>query len=141
MGCSESTLRRREEQWDWVERLTEYDSGMLQQASDARSKAELELYEEQLARARTVAERAEELLALVECSLKHHLAAGTVLQGRELPLVMARGLQGIGGCHEHRGDGSWSCRSFGRSIDLVLRFRGCYGFNQQMGGKNQKLQH
>ena len=87
VGCSESTLRRRAEQWDWVERLVDYDSGMLQQASDARSKAELERYEEQLesfrqeqlARARTVGDRAEELLAMFERSMRHHLEAGTVL--------------------------------------------------------------
>ena len=78
---------------------------MLQQASDARSKAELERYEEQpesfrqeqLARARTVAERAEELLALVECSLKHHLESGTVLQGQELPSVMAAACKALEG--------------------------------------------
>ena len=97
VGCSESTLRRRAEQWNWGERLADYDSGMLQQASDARSKAELERYEkqlesfrqEQLTRARTIAERADELLAFVERSLKHHLEAGTVLHGRELPSVIA----------------------------------------------------
>ena len=105
VGCSESTLRRRADQWNWVERLADYDSGMLQQASDTRSKAELERYEkqlesfrqEQLARARTVAERAEELLALVECSLKHHLEAGTFLQGRELPSVMAASCKALEG--------------------------------------------
>ena len=97
VGCSESTLRRRAEQWNWVERLAEYDSGMLQEASDARSEAELERYEEQLeafrqeqlARARKVGETADELLALVERSLKHHLKAETVLQGRELSSVIA----------------------------------------------------
>ena len=78
---------------------------MLQQASDARSKAELERYEgqleafrqEQLARARTVAERADEMLALVERSLKHHLDTGTVLQGRELPSVMAAACNALEG--------------------------------------------
>ena len=97
VGCSESTLRRRAEQWHWGERLVDYDSWMLQQASDARSEAELERYEEQLeafrqeqlARARKVGETADELLALVESSLKHHLKAGTVLQGRELSSVIA----------------------------------------------------
>ena len=96
VGCSESTLRRRAEQWNWVERLADYDSGMLQQASEARTKEDLERYknhlesfrQEQLARARTVGDRAEELLGMVERSVRHHLEAGTVLQGRELPSVM-----------------------------------------------------
>ena len=34
-------------------------------------------------------DRAEELLAMVERSVRHHLEAGTILQGRELPSVMA----------------------------------------------------
>ena len=97
VGCSVSTLRRRAEHWNWGERLADYDSGLLKTVSDARTEAELERYEEQLetfrqeqlARARTVAERADELLALVERSLKHHLEAGTVLHGRELPSVIA----------------------------------------------------
>ena len=42
VGCSESTLRRRAEQWNWVERLADYDSGMLQQASEARTQEDLE---------------------------------------------------------------------------------------------------
>ena len=66
VGCSESTLRRRAEQWNWVERLADYDSGMLQQASEARTKEDLERYkhqletfrQEQLARARTVIDEA-----------------------------------------------------------------------------------
>ena len=97
VGCSESTLRRRAEQWNWFERLSDYDSGMLQQASEARTKEDLERYkhqletfrQEQLARARSVGDRAEELLAMVERSVKHHLEAGTVLQGRELPSVVS----------------------------------------------------
>jgi len=47
VGCSESTLRRRAEQWNWVERLAEYDSGMLQKASEARTKEELDRYKHQ----------------------------------------------------------------------------------------------
>ena len=47
VGCSESTLRRRAEQWNWVERLADYDSGMLQQASEARTKEDLERYKHQ----------------------------------------------------------------------------------------------
>ena len=34
-------------------------------------------------------DRAKELLAMVERSLRHHLEASAVLQGRELPSVMA----------------------------------------------------
>ena len=105
VGCSESTLRRRAEQWHWLERLVDYDSGMLQQASEARSEAGLERYEkqlesfrqQQLARARSVAERADELLAMVERSLRHHLEVGTVLQGRELPSVMAAACKALEG--------------------------------------------
>ena len=96
VGCSESTLRRRAEQWDWVERLATYDSEMLQKASEEQTKAELDRFknqlemfrQEQLFRARNVGKRAEELLAMVKRSLKHHHDAGTVLQGRELSAVM-----------------------------------------------------
>lgn len=105
VGCSESTLRRRADQWNWVERLADYDSGMLQQASEARTKEDLErckyqletFRQEQLARARTVGDRAEELLAMVERSVRHHLEAGTVLQGRELPSVMAAACKALEG--------------------------------------------
>lgn len=105
VGCSESTLRRRAEQWNWAERLEAYDSGILQQVSEARTTEDLARYsgqletfrQEQLARARTVAERADELLALVERSLRHHLDAGTVLQGRELPSVMAAACKALEG--------------------------------------------
>ena len=105
VGCSESTLLRRAEQWNWVERLADYDSGMLQQASEARTKEDLERYkhqleafrQEQLARARTVGDRAEELLGMVERSVRHHLEAGTVLQGRELPSVMAAACKALEG--------------------------------------------
>ena len=97
VGCSESTLRRRADHWNWSERLADYDSGQLKTVSDARTEAELERYEEQLetfrqeqlSRARQVGETADALLALVERSLSHHLEAGTVLHGRELPSVMA----------------------------------------------------
>jgi|GEM_PF-1907295 len=96
VGCSESTLRRRAEQWNWVARLADYDSGMLQQASEARTREELDRYrltletfrQEQLSRAQRVGGLAEELLALVEHSLRHHLETGSVLQGRELPAVL-----------------------------------------------------
>ena len=105
VSCSESTLRRRAEQWNWVERLADYDSGMLQQASEARTEEDLERYQhqletfrqEQLARARTVGDRAKELLAMVERSVRHHMEAGTVLQGRELPSVMATACKALEG--------------------------------------------
>ena len=111
VGCSESTLRRRAEQWNWVERLADYDSGMLQQASEARTKEDLERYkhqleafrQEQLARARTVGDRAEELLGMVERSVRHHLEAGTVLQGREIPSVMAAACKALEGAMELEG--------------------------------------
>jgi len=71
---------------------------MLQQASETRTKEELERYtdqfeafrQEQLARARTVGDPTEELLAMVERSLRHHLEASTVLQGREISSVWPR---------------------------------------------------
>ncbi len=105
VGCSESTLRRRAEQWQWAERLEAYDSSVLKKVSEARTTEDLARYalqletfrQEQLARARSVAERADELLALVERSLKHHLDAGTVLQGRELPSVMAAACKALEG--------------------------------------------
>jgi hypothetical protein len=105
VGCSESTLRRRAEEWNWAERLQAYDSGILQQVSEARTTEDLARYtvqleafrQEQLARARTVGDRAEELLAMVERSVRHHLEAGTVLQGRELPSVMAAACKALEG--------------------------------------------
>ncbi len=105
VGCSASTLRRRAEQWNWLERLAAYDSGMLQQASEARTKEDHDRYKnqlkmfrlEQLSRARTVGDRAEELLAMVERSVRHHLEAGTVLQGRELSSVMAAACKALEG--------------------------------------------
>ena len=105
VGCSESTLRRRAEQWDWEDRLAAYDSEVLQEVSEARTKADLERYvnqletfrQQQLERARRVGNRAEELLAMVEFSSMHHLEAGTVLQGRELPAVMAAACKAIEG--------------------------------------------
>ena len=68
----------------------------MQQASEARAKDELDRYrpslenfhQAQLARAQRVGEMAEELLAFVEGGLRHHLGAGSVLQGRELPAVL-----------------------------------------------------
>ena len=70
---------------------------MLQKASEARTNEELDRYkhqletfrQEQLARARTVGDQVEELLAMVERSLKRHLEAGTVIKRRELPSVKA----------------------------------------------------
>ncbi|WP_413440222.1 hypothetical protein [Synechococcus sp. MIT S1220] len=105
VGCSESTLRRRAEQWNWVERLADYDSGMLQQASEARTEAELERYknqletfrQEQLTRARMVGDRAEELLQMVESSLQHHFETGNMLQLRELPSVMSAACKALEG--------------------------------------------
>jgi len=105
VGCSESTLRRRAHQWNWAKRLSEYDLGMLQQASEARTYEELDRYknqletfrQKQLARSRTVGNRAEELLAMVERSVIHHLEAGTILQGRELPSVMAAACKALEG--------------------------------------------
>jgi len=105
VGCSESTLRRRSQEWRWAERLADYDSVMLQQASEARTKEDFDRYKnqletfrlEQLSRARTVGDRAEELLAMVERSVRHHLEAGTVLQGRELPSVMAAACKALEG--------------------------------------------
>ena len=105
VGCSESTLRRRAEQWDWRARLDQYDAALLQQVSRARTKADLERYEaqletfrrQQLERARRVGDRAEELLTMVERSLRHHLEAGTCLQPRELPSVMAAACKALEG--------------------------------------------
>ncbi len=101
VGCSESTLRRRAEQWAWATPHSE----LLQQVYQARTKANLERYEtqletfrlEQVERARIVGDRAEELLAMVERSLRHHLDAGTCLQARELPAVMATACKALKG--------------------------------------------
>ena len=73
--------------------------------SQARTKAGLERYEaqletfrqQQLERARRVGDRAEELLAMVERSLRQHLEAGILLQPRELPSVMAAACKALEG--------------------------------------------
>ena len=105
VGCSESTLRRRAEQWNWGTRLADYDAELLQQVSQARTEADLERYEaqletfrqQQLERAQRVGDRAEELLAMVERSLRQHLEAGILLQPRELPSVMAAACKALEG--------------------------------------------
>ena len=105
VGCSESTLRRRAEQWDWAARLAEYDVELLQQVSQVRSKSALVRYEvqletfrqQQLERAQVVGDRADELLALVERSLRHHLEAGTCLHPRELSSVIAAACKALQG--------------------------------------------
>lgn len=79
------------------EKPQKYDASLLEKVSQARRQADLERYEaqletfrlEQVERARIVGDRAEELLAMVERSLRHHLDAGTCLQARGLPAVMA----------------------------------------------------
>ena len=59
---------------------------------EACRKAHLETFiQEQVERARVVVDRAQELLAMIERSLRLHLEAGTVLQARELPAVIAAG--------------------------------------------------
>ena len=105
VGCSESTLRRRAEEWNWIERLDAYDSDVLQKVSEARTTEDLARYslqleafrQEQLTRARNIGALAEELLALVDRSLRHHLEAGTVLQARELPSVTASACKAVEG--------------------------------------------
>ena len=67
VGGSESTLRRRAEQWRWAERLADYDKGMLQQVSEARTKEDLERNKHQLETFR------QEQLALLEIELKSYL--------------------------------------------------------------------
>ena len=42
--------------------------------------------------------QAEELLAMIERSVRHHLEAGIIFQGREI-LCDGRGLQGVGRSH------------------------------------------
>ena len=86
------------------------------QASEARTETELKHYEdkfetfkqEQRVRTNAVGRRADELLDLVERSLKNHLEAGGILQLRELPSVMAAACKSLGGCHANGGDRSWS---------------------------------
>ncbi len=104
-GSSESTLRRRADQWNWLDRLEAYDSALLQQIAAGSSTEALERYEQllkefrdlQLDRARRVGQLADELLALAKCSLLQHKEAGTVLQGRELPAVITSACKAIEG--------------------------------------------
>ena len=104
-GYSESTLRRRALEWSWSERLKAYDAATFQlMASEGQSEAIKRYVEqldefrnEQLRRARAVGLLAEELLGMVERSLFHHLEASTVLQGRELPGVLAAACKALEG--------------------------------------------
>ena len=96
-GCSESTLRRRAEQWKWKERLASYDSDLLDQLSIEgrdesleRFQISLQLFrEDQLQRAKGVGDLAEEMLALAKQSLCQQLEDGVILRGRELPAVLS----------------------------------------------------
>ena len=97
VGCSESTLRRRSEQWQWVERLKAYDAALLDQInSDGHSQAlkrhEKQLKEfrdKQLSRAQRVGELADELMALLKQSLKQQMDEGVMLRSREIPSVLS----------------------------------------------------
>ena len=97
LGCSESTLRRRSEQWQWKERLASYDAVLLDQLSIEgrdefleRFQSSLQLFrEDQLQRAKRVGELADGMLSLVKESLQQQLDEGVMLRGRELPAVLS----------------------------------------------------
>ncbi len=97
LGCSESTLRRRSEQWQWKERLANYDADLLDQLSIEGKAESLERFqsslrlfrEDQLQRAKRVGELAEGMLSLVKESLQQQLDEGVMLRGRELPAVLS----------------------------------------------------
>ena len=97
VGCSESTLRRRSEQWQWVERLKAYDESLLDQINSDGHSQSLKRHEQQLEefrakqlnRAQRVGELADELMALLKQSLQQHLEEGVMLRSREIPSVLS----------------------------------------------------
>ena len=105
VGCSESTLRRRSEQWQWKKRLDSYDTALLDQInSDGHSQAlkrhqqQLEEFRaKQLNRAQRVGELADELVALLKQSLQQQLEEGVMLKGRELPAVLTAACKALEG--------------------------------------------
>lgn len=92
-------------EWNWSERLKAYDAATLELISTEGQSEAVKRYaqhldefrDEQLTRARTVGLLADELLGLVQRSLSHHLEARTVLQGRELPAVLAAACKALEG--------------------------------------------
>ena len=97
VGCSESTLRRRSEQWQWVERLKAYDAALLDQInSDGHSQAVKrheqqlkELRDEQLSRAERVGKLADELMALLKQSFKQQMDECVMLRSRKISSVLS----------------------------------------------------
>ena len=105
VGCSESTLRRRSEQWQWVERLKAYDESLLDQINSDGHSQSLKRHEQQLEefrakqlnRAQRVGELADELVALLKQSLQQQLEEGVMLKGRELPAVLTAACKALEG--------------------------------------------
>ena len=96
-NCSESTLRRRAERWDWEKRLEEYDAGMLRQIELQSTAEGLQRYKQQLKefrdtqldRAHRLGRLADDLMELVHRSIMHYQEQDSVLQGREIPAVLS----------------------------------------------------
>ena len=105
VGCSESTLRRRSQQWNWKERLEAYDASLLSQISSQGRDVSLESHQqsletfrqEQLQRAQRMALLAEGMLMLAMRSLQHQLDEGEMLRGRELPTVLSAAVKALEG--------------------------------------------
>ena len=102
-GCSESTLRRRSEQWKWKQRLEAYDASLLSQISSQGRDVTLESHQqsleafrqEQLQRAQRMASLAEGMLILAMRSLQQQLEEGEMLRGRELPTVLSAAVKAV----------------------------------------------
>lgn len=94
--CSESTLRRRAERWDWEKRLEEYDAMMLRQIELESTVEGLHRYKQQLKafrdlqldRAHRLGRLADDLMELVQRSIMHYQKQDSVLQGREIPAML-----------------------------------------------------
>ena len=107
-GCSESTLRRRSEQWQWKKRLANYDADLLDQLSIEGRDESLESFQsslqvfrdDQRQRAKRVGELAEGMLSLIKESLQQQLSEGVMLRGRELPAVLSAAVKALEGAME-----------------------------------------
>ena len=92
VGCSESTLRRLSDRWNWTSRLRQYDRDLLQLVSDQSSESaqiahrmQLEAFRDTTRhRSECLIELAEEMMALIMASTRVHLDQGNLLQPGQL---------------------------------------------------------
>ena len=104
-GRLNALLRRRSEQWQWVERLKAYYAALLDQInSDGHSQAVKrheqqlkEIRDKQLSRAERVGELADELMALLKQSFKQQMDECVMLRSRKISSVLSAACKSLEG--------------------------------------------